>query len=107
MKEALLKLKMRGALNVLDDLSKSKMDNVSFVKCLLEAEIMERQLQTGIKKIKSAKFSYEREWQQISTKRNPKIPFAEIKKLSSGVFFKARKNICFINSSQKCLHLSP
>lgn len=99
MKEALLKLKMKGALNVLDDLCKSKMDNVSFVKCLLEAEIMERQLQTGIKKIKSAKFSYEREWQQINSKRNPKIPFAEIKKLSSGDFFKTRKNICFIGKT--------
>jgi hypothetical protein len=39
MREELLKLKMNGALNVLEDLSKRKMDNLSFGKALLEAEI--------------------------------------------------------------------
>lgn len=99
MKDALLKLKMNGAINVLDDLCKRKMDSLSFAKSLLEAEIFERQSQAGKRKIKLAKFSYEREWQQINTKRNPRIPFAEIKKLSQGDFFKTRKNICFIGKT--------
>jgi DNA replication protein DnaC len=99
MREELLKLKMNGALDVLEDLCKRKMDNLSFGKSLLEAEIIERQEQAGKRKIKSAKFSYEREWQQISAKKNPKIQFAEIKKLSNGDFIKARRNICFIGKT--------
>jgi hypothetical protein len=84
MKEALLKLKMNGALSVLDDLCERKMDNLSFGKSLLEAEIFQRDEQAGKRKIKTAKFSYEREWQQINGKKNPKIPFSEIRKLSMG-----------------------
>lgn len=99
MKEELQKLKMHGALGVLDDLLKGKMDNLSFGRCLLEAEIFERQQRSGDRKIKLAKFSYEREWEQINLKRNPKIPFNEIKKLSSGEFFKSRQNICFIGKT--------
>lgn len=99
MKEALLKLKMNGALNVLDDLCKRKLDNLAFGKSLLETEIYQRQEQAGKRKIKSAKFSYEREWQQINPKRNPLIPFTEIKRLSNGEFFKTRKNICFIGKT--------
>ena len=99
MKEALLQLKMNGALSVLEDLCKKKMDNLSFGKCLLEAEILERQEKTGKRKIKCAKFSYEREWQQINPKRNPRIPFTEIRKLSHGDFLKTRKNICFIGKT--------
>lgn len=99
MREELLKLKMNGALYVLESLCKRKMDNLSFGKSLLEAEIIERQEQAGKRKIKSAKFSYEREWQQINMKKNPKIQFAEIKKLSNGDFFKSRKNICFIGKT--------
>jgi DNA replication protein DnaC len=99
MREELLKLKMNGALDVLESLCKRKMDNLSFGKSLLEAEIIERQEQAGKRKIKSAKFSYEREWQQINMKKNPKIQFAEIKKLSNGDFFKSRKNICFIGKT--------
>ena len=99
MKEELLKLKMNGALNVLEDLCKRKMDNLSFGKSLLGAEIIERQEQAGKRKIKAAKFSYEREWQQINLKKNPKIQFAEIKKLSNGDFLKSRKNICFIGKT--------
>lgn len=99
MKEALLKLKMNGALSVLDDLCQRKMDNLSFGKSLLEAEIFERQSQAGKRKIKLAKFSYEREWEQINSKRNPKIPFVEIRKLSQGDFLKTRKNICFIGKT--------
>lgn len=99
MREELLKLKMNGALDVLEDLCKRKMDNMSFGKSLLEAEIIERQEQAGKRKIKSAKFSYEREWQQINAKKNPKIQFSEIKKLSHGDFLKARKNICFIGKT--------
>ena len=99
MKEALLKLRMNGALAALDDLCKKKMDNLSFGRCLLEAEIFERQVRTGNRKIKTAKFSYEREWQQIDVKRNPKIPFTEIRRLSNGEFFKKRKNICFVGKT--------
>jgi len=99
MKEELLKLKMTGALNVLDDLCKRKMDNLSFGKSLLEAEIYQREEQTGRRKIKTAKFSYEREWQQINGKKNPKIQFSEIRKLSSGNFLNTRRNICFIGKT--------
>lgn len=99
MKKVLLKLKMNGALDVLDDLCKGEMDNLSFAKALLEAEIVERQKQAANRKINYAKFSYVREWQQINTKRNPKIPFEKIKKLSNGDFLKTRKNICFIGKA--------
>lgn len=99
MKEELLKLKMTGALDALEDLCKRKMDNLSFGRSLLAAEIYKREEQTGKRKIKTAKFSYEREWQQINGKKNPKIPFSEIRKLSSGDFLNTRKNICFIGKT--------
>jgi DNA replication protein DnaC len=99
MKEELLKLKMNGALSVFDDLYERKMDNLSFGKSLLEAEILNREEQAGKRKIKIAKFSYEREWQQIIGKKNPKIPFGEIRKLSTGDFLNTRKNICFIGKT--------
>jgi DNA replication protein DnaC len=99
MKEELLKLKMTGSLNVLEDLCQRKMDNLSFGKSLLEAEIFKREEQTGKRKIQVAKFSYEREWQQINGKKNPKIQFPEIRKFSNGDFLKARKNICLIGKT--------
>jgi DNA replication protein DnaC len=99
MREELLKLKMNGALDALEDLSKRRMDNLSFGKSLLEAEILFRDERTGRRKISVAKFSYEREWQQINGKKNPKIPFGEIQKLSSGNFLNTRKNICLIGKT--------
>jgi DNA replication protein DnaC len=99
MRDELLKLKMNGALSILEDLSKRKMDNLSFGKALLEAEIFIREDQAGKRKISAAKFSYEREWQQINGKKNPKIPFGEIRKLSSGDFLNTRRNICFIGKT--------
>jgi DNA replication protein DnaC len=96
MKEALLKLKMIGALNALEGLLNGKMDNITFGKALLEAELFERKERSAQRKIKAAKYPYERDWQQINLKRNPKIPFLEIRKLSNGEFLKKRRNVCFI-----------
>lgn len=98
MKEALEKLKMTGALDVLDDCLKQKMDNHSFGKTILNAEITEKEKRASQSRIKRADFSYVREWEQIDPKRNPKIPFKEIQKLSSGAFLKERKNICLMGS---------
>jgi DNA replication protein DnaC len=98
MKEALTKLKMPGALDVLDACLKQKMDNHTFGKTVLEAEILEKEKRASRRRIKNASFSYEREWEQIDPKRNPKIPYAEIKKLSDGAFIKERKNICLMGS---------
>lgn len=75
------------------------MDNLSFGKSLLEAEIFNREEQTGKRKISAAKFSYERESQQINGKKNPKILSGEIRKLSTGNFLNSRKNICFIGKT--------
>ena len=98
MRKELSELKMNGALNVLDDYLKLKLDNSKFGQGLLKAEIDSRRMRLGLRKITRAKFPYIKEWQEIKDTHNPKIQFDKIKKFSTGDFANDKKNICFIGT---------
>jgi DNA replication protein DnaC len=98
MRKELSELKMNGALNVLDDYLKLKLDNSKFGAGLLKAEIDSRTMRLGYRKMTKAKFPYVKEWQEIKSTHNPKIPFDRLKKFSTGDFANEKKNICFIGT---------
>lgn len=96
MREQLTELKMKGALEVLDDFLEKKLDNGQFGAGILKAEIFHRKQNAAMKRIKRASFPYAREWEQIKQEWNPMIPFDALKKFSSGDFLQGKKNLCFI-----------
>ena len=98
MRKELSELKMNGALNVLDDYLKLKLDNSKFGAGLLKAEIDSRTMRLGFRKMTKAKFPYVKEWQEIKATHNPKIPFDRLKTFSTGDFANEKKNICFIGT---------
>jgi DNA replication protein DnaC len=98
MREQLMELKMNGAMNVLDDYLKLKLDNLKFGQGLLNAELEARKMRLGLRKIARAKFPYVKEWQEIKKSYNPKIEFDLIKKFSSGDFSNKKRNLCFIGT---------
>ena len=48
--------------------------------------------------MKYADFPFDREWEQIDLKKNPKIDFKKIKSYSNGKFVQDKKNLCFIGA---------
>jgi DNA replication protein DnaC len=98
MREQLSELKMNGALDVLNDYLKQKLDNLKFGQAILNAELESRKKRLGLSKITRAKFPYVKEWQEIKQSYNPEIRFDILKKYSSGDFSNKKRNLCFIGT---------
>jgi DNA replication protein DnaC len=98
MRNELSELKMNGALEVLDDYLKLKLDNLNFGQGLLRAEIAAKKNRLGLAKIAKAKFPYVKEWPEIRDDYNSNIQFDKIKKFSNGDFVQNKKNICLIGT---------
>ncbi len=96
--DLLQSLKMYGAAEYYIKLTHDNMDKHELLKGLLKAEITRRSTNALNRRLKYADFPMDREWDQIDFKKNPKIEFAKIKKLSNGQFITHKTNVCFIGA---------
>lgn len=98
--ELLSELKLFGALdyycNQYEEGTKDSFNNI--LKLMLMKERHRRSDNALKRRLSNAKFPYIREWEQIDQNKNKKIPFAKIKKLSSGDFIKKNMNLCLIGA---------
>ncbi len=92
--ELLTSLKMTGALEALPRLEETK-DKHQFLAALLKAEKEHRELRANKRRLSSAKFPMEKEWQDIDHTLNPQIDFKKIEQLSIECVQK-KENICFM-----------
>lgn len=97
LKKTLVSLKMNGALNALEDLSKIK-DKDMFVQALLQAECdyrHQRKLERGLK---SASFPIDKAWNEIDQTLNPEIDFKSVQALGKGEFIHKKENLCLMGN---------
>ncbi len=95
----LRELKMSYSVGELEALAKKHETKEEFLLSLLQAESQRRKILHCQRKVKFAKFPFEREWAQIDYKKNQEIPFAEIQKLTDGKFLNQNQNICLYGNS--------
>lgn len=91
-------LKMYGALEFYNNMSSDDVTKELLLTELLKSEIERRSSNALNRRLKYANFPYDREWAEISYKKNPKIDFKNIKKLSSGDFINKNSNICLMGA---------
>jgi len=93
----LIDLKLLGALHYYQSLSEDSHPE-DLLKNLLQRESDWRSDNKKKRRLQEAKFPYERHWQSIDPKKNPKIPFEKIRKYSQGEFIHHKKNLCFMGA---------
>ncbi len=97
--ETLLKdLKMRGALEAISEIQKTSCNREEFLIRILSEEKKYKKKVSLERRLKQAKFPYVREWCELETKYNPKIPFDKMKVHLNGQFISNNENICFMGS---------
>lgn len=94
-KELLTSLKMRGALEVLNDVDHLK-DRDQFLIALLKAEVDHRDIRANKRRLAQAKLPTTKEWRDIDPELNPEIEFSKVEKLGNGLFIQNRENICLM-----------
>ena len=96
-KEYLLALKMKGALEALPSLeSIEETTKEAFIIGLLKAENEYREKRKEKRRLSQARFPTEKEWCEIDKKLNPTINFSKVENLGSGEFVTLRKNVCLM-----------
>lgn len=96
--ELLTQLRMIGALNFFQSQKEDNLTKEQLIIALLKNEIDWKSSSRLKRRLKLAKFPFEREWSHIDTQVNPKTPFKRIMGLSNGSFIKNKRNICFIGA---------
>ncbi len=96
--EFLSTLKMYGAIDYYDKLESDNLSKEELLKGLLKAEVERRSSNALNRRLRYADFPFDREWEEIDYKKNPKIDFKKIKVHSNGNFVQEKKNLCFIGS---------
>lgn len=95
LKEILIALKMKGAVNALEDLSEIK-DKDEFAQALLQAEYDYRRQKMLEKGVKSASFPVDKVWSEIDHTLNPEIDFRSVQALGNGEFVRKKENLCLM-----------
>jgi DNA replication protein DnaC len=95
LKEILTTLKMNGALNVLEGLSKIK-NRDEFIHSLLKAECDYRHQKALERGLKKATFPIDKAWNEIDHSLNPEIDFKSVQALGNGEFIRKKENICLM-----------
>jgi DNA replication protein DnaC len=93
--EILNALKMRGALNALEDLAKIK-GKEEYVQALLQAECNYRKQKALERGVKAASFPIDKAWSEIDHSLNPGIDFKSVRALGNGEFIHKKENICLM-----------
>lgn len=96
--DLLTQLKLFGALEFFNESYDDKMSSLNLLEGMLAREQQRRSFNALKKRLSMAKFPYVREWSEIDSKRNGKIPFNKIKKFSNGEFIEKNSNLCFIGT---------
>lgn len=95
LQKILLSLKMAGALNALENISKIQ-NKVDFTVALLQAECDYRHQKALDRGLKAAAFPIDKAWDEIDHALNPKIDFKGVQALGSGEFIYKKENICLM-----------
>lgn len=96
--EFLCKLKMYGAIEYYNRPDSDSISKEDLLTGLLKAELERRSANALSRRLRGANFPFDREWEEIDYKKNPKIDFKKIKVHSNGKFVHEKKNLCFIGS---------
>lgn len=91
-------LKMYGALEFYSNMSSDDVTKELLLTGLLKSEIDRRSNNALHRRLKYADFPYAREWGEIDYKKNPKIDFKKMKKLSAGDFIDSKSNVCMMGA---------
>lgn len=94
-KDLLTSLKMKGALEALEDLDSLK-ERDQFLAALLKAEIDHKKLRSNKRRLAQAKFPAEKDWRDLDPSLNPLINFSKIENLNDGLFVQKKENLCLI-----------
>lgn len=97
LKKTLVALKMKGALNALENLSKIK-DKDEFVQALLQAECDYRHQKALERGLKKASFPIDKDWGEIDHTLNPEIDFKSVQALGNGEFILKKENLCLMGT---------
>ena len=96
-KEYLLSLRMHGALDALEVISRIK-DKEEYVLALLKAEQEHREQKKMAVRVSSATFPSDKEWNEIDPSLNPKIEFSKVKAHGDGEFVRKKENLCIMGN---------
>ena len=94
-KDLLASLKMKGALQVLEEVNHLK-GRDQFLIALLKAEIEDRNRRANKRRIAQAKLPTDKEWRDIDPNINPEIEFSKVEKLGNGLFLQNKENLCLM-----------
>lgn len=94
-KELLASLKMRGALEIFEQIDHLK-ERDQFLIALLKGEIEHKEARSNKRRLFQAKFPTEKEWRDIDSSLNPKIDFSKVEKLGNGAFIQQKENLCLM-----------
>ena len=94
----LTQLKMIGALNFYQSMKDDNLSKEQLLTSILKSEVEWKSNNRMKRRLKTAKFPFEREWSNIEHKANPKIPFKTVQKLSKGKFVEGKRNLCIIGT---------
>lgn len=94
-KDLLIKLKMKGALEAFQSLDPLK-GRDEFLTALLRSEVEYKELHANKRRLLQAKFPTEKEWRDIDPTLNPSIEFSKIESLNNGLFIQKKENLCLM-----------
>lgn len=94
-KEYLLSLRMHGALDALEGISRIQ-EKEEYALALLKAEQEYREQKKMSVRLTSAAFPSDKEWDEIDPALNPKIEFSKVKALGDGEFVRKKENLCLM-----------
>jgi DNA replication protein DnaC len=97
LRDTLIELKMKGAINALEDVYKIK-NRDEFAEALLQAECEYRQQKALESGLKSASFPIDKVWNEIDHTLNPNIDFKSVQALGNGEFIRKKENICLMGN---------
>jgi len=95
LKKILSELNMKGSLQIVEAICQIE-GKEEFAIALLQAEMDYRKLRAFERRVRSAKFSTNKRWDEIDPKLNPKIDFKSVKKHGSGEFISRKENLCLM-----------
>jgi len=95
--ELLLTLKMRGAFEALESFSGIQ-DKEEYARAILGSEHEYREQNMTKRRLSTARFPTEKEWDDFDPALNPTIDISQVKSLSNGKFVDKKENLCILGT---------
>lgn len=95
--ELLLALKMRGAFEAIESFS-GLQDKEEYARAILASEYEYREQNRTKRRLSTARFPTEKEWDDFDPALNPTIDISQVKSLSNGKFVDKKENLCILGT---------